>query len=128
MKRLLPFLLSLNLCAGGIPKDKLAHFGAGMAIGAVVTVSFRWSGGRPLQSARIGFVVGTGMGVIKEGVDQYTYEQAKRLRSAYSYSPQTNAYAQQGVGAFGKGADAGDAIATAAGAALGSYIVYRFYK
>lgn len=124
MKRLLPFLLCVSLQAN----DKVDHFLAGAAIGAAVNISFRWSGGSPKQSMRIGFVVGTGAGIIKEGVDQYAYKQAQRLGDSYSYSPQTDAYAKRGVGAFGTGADPWDAVATMAGACVGSWAVSKVWK
>jgi hypothetical protein len=128
MKRLLIPFLCLTLQAGGIPRDKLEHFGAGILIGAAVTVSFRWSGGPPRQSARIGFLVGTGAGIVKEGIDQYSYNTAKRLDAAYQSDAFAHRYVTRGTQAFGKGADAGDALVVCAGAALGSYLVFKEWQ
>ena len=121
-------ILSLLLCASLSANDKLDHFAAGFAIGAAVTVSFKWSGGPAKQSARIGFLVGTGAGIVKEGVDQYVYQKGNALNNSYMNNPDTAAYARMSQGSFGKGADAGDALATIAGAAVGSWLTYELLK
>lgn len=128
MRRALILLLSLQLTAGGIPKDKLQHFAAGALIGASASVAFRWSGGGRLQSTRIGISVGIGAALLKEGVDQYAYQQSKAISASYANDPRATDYVKQGTGAFGRGADAGDALATIAGACAGAYIVHKIWK
>lgn len=102
MRTLILALVALPMMAGWPPpKDKIQHFVAGAGIGVAATISFRWSGGSPKQSARIGFLVSSGTGVAKEYAD-------------YRYG--------------GGRMDAGDALATVAGAALGSWMAHEVIK
>lgn len=101
MRTLLAFLLCVPVLAGGPPKDKVSHFVGGVGIGFTAGICFKWSGGSAKQSARIGFLVGGASGLAKEYGDK-TY----------------------GGGRM----DPGDALATVAGAALGSWAAYRITK
>ena len=83
----------------------------GFAIGATVNIAFRWSGGSRLQSHRVGFLVGTGAGLQKEYLDGYTNANNKALGFAPTHS-----------------VEAGDALATIAGAYLGSWCVQYVWK
>ena len=111
MRYLLALLLSLPVFSGGIPKDKLQHFASGMVIGAAVNVGFRWSGGGRNQSMKIGIGVGTMEGIRKEFQDRQSNMDflAVGLKPIHSV-------------------DKYDALATIAGAAVGSLIVFHVYK
>jgi len=110
MKRILLALLCLPLAAGESwypAADKRGHFLGGFLIGATVTVGFRWGGGTPKQSARIGFMVGTAEGIRKEWLDNYANGLIPTPR--HDASPADAAY-------------------TIAGAALGSWLTYEVLK
>jgi len=114
MKRVLALLLCFPLAGGEswAPKpDKIGHFVGGFAIGAAVTIGFKWGGGTAKQSARIGFMVGTGEGLRKEWMDHSSNVDAtaQGLRQVHSASPADAAY-------------------TIAGAALGSWCAWELVK
>ena len=111
MKRIISLLLCFPLMAGDSWKpssDKRSHFIAGFAIGVGVSVAFRWTGGSPKQSCRIGFGLGVMEGVRKEVYDHQSNVDANSwgLKPVHSVSGADLAY-------------------TVAGAALGSYLTYK---
>ena len=114
MKRVLALALCLPLAAGeswAPAADKRGHFLGGFAIGATVTLGFRWSGGTPRQSARIGFMAGSAAGLQKEYLDSASNRDANAwgLKPVHSVSTADAAY-------------------TIAGAALGSFVSWQFIK
>lgn len=102
MRYFLALLLALPMQAN----DKVDHFLGGVAIGATVSIAFRWTGGTTKQSCKVGFVVGSAAGLQKEWLDGYVN---KTIPGAHSVEVE-------------------DALATIAGAAVGSWLTYELMK
>ena len=101
---LILILLISNITKAQIPQDKLLHFGAGVGIGATITLVHK----KPNIHIGYGDIIqksvfaGAGIGLLKESYDASVYG---------------NKYF-----------DVGDAAATALGSLVGSLIIYSIVK